>query len=79
MSPRLVRGLLYAALAALVVLHNDLWQWDDPRIVLGLPIGLTYHILYAVAASLLMLLLVSFAWPEHLEVDDEEEDVEEER
>ncbi len=78
MSPRLVRGLLYAALAALVVLHNDLWQWDDPRIVLGLPIGLTYHILYAVVASLLMLLLVNFAWPAHLEVDDDE-DVEEER
>ena len=74
MSPRLIRGLLYAALVLLLVLHNDFWQWDDPTLVLGLPIGFVYHIGYCVAASMLMLLFVKFAWPTHLEVADDEED-----
>ena len=69
-----IRGLLYTALGALLLLHNDLWQWNDPRLILGLPIGLLYHIAFAVAASLLMVLLVTFAWPSHLEVKDGEED-----
>ena len=74
MSPRLVRWILYAALALLLALHNDVWQWNDPTLVLGLPIGFAYHIGYCAAASILMLLFVKFAWPAHLEVADDEED-----
>jgi uncharacterized protein DUF3311 len=69
----LVRGLLFAALAALAVLHNDLWLWDDPRLVAGLPAGLAYHVAFCLAAFVLMLLLVRFAWPEGLEVEDDPE------
>ena len=76
MTGRPVRGLLYAALVLLFVLHQDLWLWDDPRIVLGLPVGLTYHFAYCLAAALLLGLLVSFAWPEGAEARD---DVEAER
>jgi hypothetical protein len=54
---------IYAALLALYVLHNDLWLWNDPRLVLGLPIGLVYHIGFCVAASAVLALLVLFAWP----------------
>jgi hypothetical protein len=57
------RWLLYLFLFVLYVFHNDLWLWDDPTLVMGLPIGLMYHILFCVAASLLMLLLVNFAFP----------------
>ena len=57
------RWLLYLFIFVLYVFHNDLWLWDDPTLVMGLPIGLMYHILFCVAASLLMLLLVSFAFP----------------
>ena len=63
-----IRWLLYAAIVALYVLHNDFWFWYDPRLVLGLPIGLTYHVGYNLAAAVLMFLLVRFAWPSHLEV-----------
>ena len=63
--------ILYAAIVVLYVLHNDWWFWYDPRIVLGLPVGLTYHIGYNVAAAVLMYLLVRFAWPSHLEVAGE--------
>jgi hypothetical protein len=68
-----VKWILYLALFALYLLHNDLWLWNDARLVFGIPIGLVYHIGFALAASLLMLLLVKFAWPSHLEVDWKEE------
>jgi hypothetical protein len=57
------RVALYLALLALYVLHNDLWLWNDPRLVLGLPIGLAYHIGFCIAVSATLALLVVFAWP----------------
>ena len=48
-----VRFLLYGAFVVLLLLHNDLWLWENGRLVLGLPIGLLYHIGYAVAAPTL--------------------------
>jgi len=66
-----VRLLLYAALVAAYLLHNDLWLWNDARTVLALPVGLTYHVVYCLAVSALMALLVRFAWPSNLETDGE--------
>jgi hypothetical protein len=66
------RWPLYAALVVLYLLHNDLWLWNDPRLVLGLPVGLTYHVAFCVAASIVLTLLVVYAWPDHLEVPDSE-------
>lgn len=68
-----VRALLYLGLVVLYLLHNDLWYWNDTRLVLGLPIGLAYHFGFCLAASGLLYLLVRFAWPRHLEVETEEE------
>ena len=59
--------LLYAALVLLYLLHNDLWLWNDPRLVLGLPAGLAYHIGFCVVTSVVLTLLVVHAWPEHLD------------
>ena len=67
MTDRSARALLYAALVLLYALHQDLWLWDDPRIVLGLPVGLTYHVLYCLVAALLLALVVRFAWPTAVE------------
>ena len=62
--------LLLAALAAFVVLHQDLWLWTDGTLVLGfLPAGLTYHIGFSLATAGLWALVARFAWPEDLEVD----------
>lgn len=69
MTGRIVRLALYAALAALYALHQDFWFRDDGRFVLGLPVGLTYHVLYCLAAAALMALLVKLAWP-RLDGDD---------
>ena len=68
-----MKSIFYLGLALLYLLHNDLWFWNDASIVMGIPIGLFYHILYCFAASLLMLALVKFAWPEHLETENDRE------
>ena len=59
--------LLYAALVVLYLLHNDLWLWNDASLVLGLPAGLAYHIGFAVVTSIVLTLLVLYAWPDHLD------------
>lgn len=60
---RAARALAWAALPALYVLRNDLWFWDDPDRLLGLPVGLTYHILFSALVALAMWRLVRVAWP----------------
>lgn len=47
-------GLLYGLLVLLFLLHNDFWFWETPQMVLGLPIGLLYHIGFCLVAALLM-------------------------
>ena len=66
------RTLLVVAAVALYLLHQDIWFWRDGRLIFGfIPIGLFYHACYAVAASLMMWLLVTYAWPAHLEQEAE--------
>ena len=65
--------LLAAAVAALYLLHQDVWFWDSARpLVFGfLPIGLFYHGVYSLAVAGLMWALVRYAWPAHLEAQVE--------
>lgn len=68
-QPQASRGVrlgLYALTAVFVLLHNDFWQWNDSRFVLGLPVGFTYHLFYCAGAIGLMALLVRWAWPTDL-------------
>ncbi len=58
-------------LAALFVLHQDVWLWRDARIVLGLPIGLAYHVAFCVAASVVLVLAVRWSWPREVPPDDD--------
>lgn len=77
---RMKRILLVVAVVALYVLHQDIWFWRSSYLVFGfIPIGLFYHGCFSVAAALLMWLLVTFAWPSHLEREVEEAEREEER
>ena len=68
---RNARLLLYLLWVLLYLLHNDLWFWDDPQLLLGLPIGLLYHIGFCLAAALMMALLVNYAWPSELDGEEE--------
>ena len=74
------RMLLVIAVVVLYGLHQDFWFWRSARpLVFGfVPIGLFYHACFSVAASLVMWLLVKFAWPSHLEREVEQAVPEEE-
>jgi hypothetical protein len=63
------RALLVLAVAVLYVLHQDIWFWRTARpLVFGfVPIGLAYHAAFSVAAAAVLGLLVTYAWPSHLE------------
>lgn len=65
------RILLVVAVVGLYALHQDFWNWrtTHPLVFGFIPIGLFYHGLFSIAASLLMWLLVKFAWPGHLEFE----------
>jgi hypothetical protein len=65
----LKRALLVLAVLALYVLHQDVWLWRSARpLVFGfVPVGLFYHACFSLAVSALMWLLVTCAWPSHLE------------
>jgi hypothetical protein len=72
--------LLVVAVAVLYVLHQDIWFWRSSYLVFGfIPIGLFYQGCFAIAAALLMWLLVTFAWPSHLEQEAEATDTREDR
>ena len=63
------RILLVVAVVGLYALHQDFFFWRKayPLVFGFVPIGLFYQACFSVAASLLMWLLVKFAWPAHLE------------
>ena len=72
--------LLVVAVAALYILHQDIWFWRSSHLVFGfVPVGLFYHGVFAIAAALLMWLLVTYAWPSHLEQEVEESNTREDR
>lgn len=66
-----LRRSLFAAVGLLFVLHNDLWLWHDAKAVLGLPVGLLYHLVFCLVAALLMAALVRWAWPKLEEPGDD--------
>jgi hypothetical protein len=67
------RFLLVTAVVVLYLLHQDFWFWRTARpLIFGfIPVGLFYHACFSIAASLLMWLLVVYAWPSHLEKEIE--------
>lgn len=73
------RILLVVAVVGLYVLHQDFWNWRTahPMVFGFIPIGLFYQGVFSIAASLLMWMLVKFAWPGHLEREVGESEAEE--
>jgi len=62
-----MKNVVYGLLLLLYVLHTDVWYWNDPRIAMGLPIGVTYHVVWTVLVSAAFWLAVRYAWPAELE------------
>ena len=73
LKKQMKKTLLVAAVLLLYVLHQDFWNWRTayPLVFGFVPIGLFYHACFAAASALLMWLLVTFAWPGHLEREAE--------
>jgi hypothetical protein len=61
------RAVPYLGLLALLVLHHDAWLWDAPRLVLGLPAHLLYHVGYCVVVAAWMAFVIGVAWPHDLD------------
>ena len=65
-----MRAYILAVLVVVVyLLHQDVWYWFEARpFVFGfMPIGLFYHAAFTLASAVLLLVLVKYAWPGHLE------------
>ena len=62
-------SLLTLLILGVYILHQDFWNWKtaEPLVFGFLPVGLAYHAGYSVLATIMMALLVKFAWPKHLE------------
>ncbi len=67
-----IRWILYLALIALYLLHKDFWFWRNPALMFGLPVGLVYHIAFCVVVAVIMALLVKYAWPSQLEIEEDD-------
>ena len=50
-------------------LRHDYWNWDTPGYLLFgfLPVGLWWQALVTILASFMMWLMVTLAWPSHLD------------
>ena len=60
--------LIWLMAVVLAVLHQDVWNWDSKALVLGfMPVGLAYHALYSVAAALMWMAALRWAWPSGVE------------
>ena len=59
---------MWLSAAALFVLHQDFWWWDNRTLVFGfLPVSLAYHALFSLAAGSIWALANKFAWPADIE------------
>ncbi len=55
---------VWALVALLIIVHQDIWFWDDARLIFGfLPITLAYHAGISLAAAGTWYLATLFCWP----------------
>ncbi|MCA9024699.1 MAG: hypothetical protein KDA86_05765 [Planctomycetaceae bacterium] len=65
-----MKFVVWGLVLLLVVIHQDLWNWDNDRLVLGfLPVTLAFHACISLGAGLAWFLAINFAWPEGLDDD----------
>ena len=68
-----MKWIVYLLAVVVFILHQDYWNFSTPDPLLWgfVPISAAYHAAYSVACAALMWLLVTFAWPKHLEKYEE--------
>jgi len=67
-----MRTVVWLLLVALIVLHQDFWNWRtrEPLVFGFIPSGLAWHVGISLAAALVAALAVRFCWPAELEAPD---------
>lgn len=59
-----MRKVVWILVALLIILHQDVWYWNDSSLLFGfLPIGIAWHIGISIAAAIVWFLAIQFAWP----------------
>lgn len=61
-----MKYVVWGLVALLIVLHQDIWFWEDGTLVGGVvPIGLFFHACISLAAGCIWFMATRFAWPIH--------------
>ena len=59
-----MKYVVWSSIAVLVVIHQDIWNWDNDTLVFGfIPMTLAYHACISIAASVVWLIAATTAWP----------------
>ncbi|KAA1260837.1 hypothetical protein LF1_33790 [Rubripirellula obstinata] len=59
-----MKYLVWGLIAFLVVIHQDVWNWNNDTLVFGfIPLTLAYHAGISIAASVVWLIAATTAWP----------------
>ena len=59
-----MRFLIPILILALLVLHQDYWNWDNARLWFGfLPQSLAWHVVVSLLAACTWWVTVQFCWP----------------
>jgi hypothetical protein len=65
---RAARRWVWIGAIVLLLFHHDFWYWDSSALALGfLPMGLAYQAGFSIAAALLWVAAMRWAWPADLE------------
>ncbi len=71
-----MRYVVWLLVVALIILHQDLWFWDDRTLVWDfMPITLLWQGGISVGAALVWFLATIFAWPSDL-IEETQQEVE---
>ena len=65
-----MQKIVWALVIALLILHQDFWFWESKTLVFGfMPIGLFYHALISIGASVTWFLATKHCWPSDVEAE----------
>ena len=64
------KWFVIVAILALLVAHQDYWQWGRADLVYGfVPYNMAYHIGISLLTALMWIIVCLFCWPRELEPD----------
>jgi len=67
-----MKNVVWGLVLLLVILHQDNWLWDNPKLVFGfMPITLLFHAGISVAAGITWYLATIYCWPKVLQEDEQ--------